>query len=175
MEFSIIVAYCLNRGIGINNRIPWYIPEDLIFFKNKTLKTFNPSNINAVIMGRKTWESLNKKPLKGRINIVVSNTLQKDTKKNILIFSNLTESINFIKNNYQNEVENVFIIGGSELYKEALNNNICNKLYITKIESEYKCDVFFPNIDTENYNQSEYNYYEYNNIKYSRFTLTKIN
>ena len=80
MNFSIIVA-CTDEGIiGVNNTIPWYIPDDLKYFK--TITTGNEKNKNIVIMGRNTWESLptQYKPLKDRINIIISNTLILDKK-----------------------------------------------------------------------------------------------
>jgi dihydrofolate reductase len=72
---SIIVATEQKGGIGANNRLPWKIQKDTQFFRNKTTHTSSPDKINAVIMGRKTWDSLPHTPLRGRLNIVISSTL----------------------------------------------------------------------------------------------------
>ena len=72
-NINMIVAMCLNRGIGYKNSIPWYIPEDFKFFKNNTTQINN----SGIVMGKNTWLSLPKKPLKNRENIILSSTLKK--------------------------------------------------------------------------------------------------
>lgn len=147
MEYSIIVA-CDNKcGIGKNNQIPWYISDDL---KNFRIITSNalPNMINAVIMGRKTWESIGSKPLKNRINIIVSNTLTDDTRIfdiPTFIVKSLNDAYMKIKEN--NRIDKVFLIGGGQLYREAIYDYRYTKIYLTMIANNYECDVFFP-IDT---------------------------
>ena len=89
---NMIVAFCKNRGIGFQNKLPWHIPNELKYFKRKTTKGDN----NVVIMGKNTWESLPKKPLPKRINIVLSKTLNEKDVKDAYIFSDMEELNRFI-------------------------------------------------------------------------------
>lgn len=137
MEMELIVALNQDGVIGINNKIPWYIPEDLQRFKKMT-------EGNIVIMGRKTYESLppNHRPLKNRLNIVLSR--QKniyDFEHDNLIFTTMENIYDIIKENIFIEEEGydddkkikkkVFIIGGSEIYKLFINQ--CSIIHITEV------------------------------------------
>lgn len=109
---------CRNRAnmIGIDNQLPWKIPKDLVRFKKETTN-------NIVIMGRKTWESLPKKPLPDRLNIVISSTV--NTLKGAQVFRSLNEALSFINESIVPldsplAVQDVWIIGGRRLYEEAL-------------------------------------------------------
>ena len=144
MEYSIIVACDKKGGIGRNNEIPWKISEDLKYFRIITTNAL-PNMINAVIMGRKTWESIGSKPLKDRINIIISKTLTENTRifdTPTFIVRSLSHAYFKIKENHA--IDKVFIIGGGHLYKEAIYDYRYTKIYMTCIESEYECDVFFP-------------------------------
>jgi dihydrofolate reductase len=123
-----------NRALGKDNQLIWHIPEDLKRFKALTLG-------HPVIMGRKTWESLPEKfrPLPGRQNIVI--TRQNDYHAEGAIVSNSLEDA-IISAQKTEGVDELFIIGGGELYKEALP--FANKLYLTLIDEEKEGDVFFP-------------------------------
>lgn len=138
--FNIIVACCKNRGIGINNQIPWRIKEDLTYFKNLT----KGNGSNSVIMGRKTWESLPEKrrPLDKRSNIVVSRTMKNNEGCYVLKDPELVPI--FCKN--RNYSEN-WIIGGSEIYDLFIKMGVVNKIFISEIDKEYDCDVFLSDIE----------------------------
>ena len=120
-------------------KIPWHNPNDLKRFREITTSTLNPSLRNAVVMGRKTWESLPKKPLKNRINIVLSKTLKQELKFADTFFAQ-DENDCFDELVSKNNIETVFIIGGENVYKTFLK--FCNKIYVTYIPKEYDCDVF---------------------------------
>ena len=136
VEFELIVALNQDGVIGINNKIPWYIPEDLQRFKKMT-------EGNIVIMGRKTYESLpiNQRPLKNRLNIVLSR--QKniyDFEHDNLIFTTMDNIYDIIKENIFIEEgddddkkikKKVFIIGGNEIYKLFINQ--CSIIHITEV------------------------------------------
>lgn len=130
MRINIIAACDQNGLIGINGKIPWYIPEDLQRFKQLTTG-------NAVIMGRKTWESLPIKPLPDRINIVLSSTPEYaqeyayDLEDDVYSKSSLQFALP-IANSYCRET---FIIGGQRLYEEALP--LADTVYLTKVKSTY--------------------------------------
>jgi dihydrofolate reductase len=137
MEMELIVALNQDGVIGINNKIPWYIPEDLQRFKKMT-------EGNIVIMGRKTYESLplNQRPLKNRLNIVLSR--QKniyDFEHDNLIFTTMDNIYDIIKENifieeeghhYDKKIKKkVFIIGGNEIYNLFINQ--CSIIHITEV------------------------------------------
>lgn len=139
VEFNMIVAHDINRGIGNEGRIPWYISEDLIYFRKLTEN-------NIVVMGRKTYESIpsNRRPLKNRINIVLTNNPEQYESGYNLIYTDerrLFYWIGILNNS------KVFFIGGSEIYKKYMN--MVNNLYVTYINKIYGVDVFFPLYDNE--------------------------
>ena len=111
-KINIIVAICKNNGIGINNSLPWYYTSDLKKFKNLT--TGNKKN--AIIMGKNTYQSINKNLL-NRDNLILSKTLIIDEKINdytLKSFSNLDSLLNFTKTK---TYENIWIIGGNQIYE----------------------------------------------------------
>lgn len=129
---NIIVAIDKNNAIGKNGDMPWHISTDLKYFKATTMGA-------AVLMGRRTWQSLGCRPLPKRRNIIVSSTLKEA--QGAEITPNLEE---FIKN-WPKE-ETLFIIGGGEIYKSTIN--LADKLYITYVNCEVEgADTFFPHID----------------------------
>ena len=152
---NIIVAMDKNFLIGKDGKIPWDIQEDLHLFKERTLNS-------VVIMGRKTFESIGF-PLPNRINIVVSNSyLKENIKENIEISSSLKNAIDIAKE-YN---KNIFIIGGYGIYKEAVENNFFDELYISHIEGNYNGDVYFPKINFKNFEILE-------EIKFEKFTFKR--
>lgn len=140
--FSVIVACSLNGGIGLNNKIPWYIPDELKYFKHITTNCPEGST-NVVIMGKNTWNSLPKKPLPKRINIIVSSTLQSNNlQHNTYIVSCFSDALSLCSK--LNNTHKVFVIGGNQLYNEALNHPQCENVYVTHILKHVVCDVMFP-------------------------------
>lgn len=147
MKFSIIVAVDLNMGIGINNKLPWKIKEDLMYFNRIT--TSAPKNrINALIMGKNTWDSLpkNSQPLKDRINIVLYNNDEDlDLHKDVYVANSFNDA--FLYLNSLNNVNEVFVIGGASVYSQAINLQNLDKIYLTQIDFKFNCDTFFPKLD----------------------------
>ena len=135
--FSIIVAIGKNNEIGKNNKLLWHIPEDLKKFKEITQG-------KTVVMGKNTFKSIGK-TLPNRYNIVLSKNLQNiNNKKNLEICDDFSKIIK----KYKNSVEEVFIIGGAQVYKKALELGIIEKLYISHIDfSDNEADTFFSEID----------------------------
>ena len=138
MGVNIIVAYCNGNGIGKNNALPWYIPQDLKHFSKLT----KGNNNNMVVMGRKTWDSLPRKPLPKRFNAILSNHLiiDNETTKS---FKSLSQVVDFSR---QNGYETLWVIGGAEIYKMALALDIVDEIHVTEIQEHHDCDVFFPEI-----------------------------
>ena len=136
---NIIVATSTNLVIGKDNDLPWHLPTDMKYFKDTT-------NGHIVVMGRKCWESIPEKfrPLPNRKNIVM--TRDKNYKANGAIVSDDLEQI--LKSN-ENSDEQVFIIGGAELYREAFK--YAHRLYLTQILHEVEGDVFLDGLDPKNW------------------------
>jgi dihydrofolate reductase/thymidylate synthase len=144
--FKIIAAVCKNNGIGKNNGIPWHNLADFRHFM-QTTKTARGDTINAIIMGMNTWKSLGSKPLPGRINIIVTRDYHKAlAEENSKFFPTLLSATNYL--NQRMDIDNVFIIGGAQLYSQAITLNWSHELILTRIPGEYDCDVFFPEIPT---------------------------
>lgn len=137
-ECSLIVAYDQNRSIGKNNKLIWDIPEDLKWFKEKTLN-------NSIIMGMATFRSINKE-LPNRTNIVVSSTTQQ-LPKNIYHAKNIREAYNIAK--LINPHKEIIFIGGESIYKQVLP--YVNTLYITEIYHNYTGDRYFPEVNLEDF------------------------
>ena len=149
--FSIIVAIGKNREIGKENKLLWHIPEDLKNFKKITTG-------KTVIMGRKTFESIGR-PLPNRKNIVLSKNGDKELvkEKEIEIYQNLEDLIR----DYKNSQEEIFIIGGEQIYKEFLQKEQVSRLYISYIDfSDSEADAYFPQIDYENWKIAEEKKYD---------------
>ena len=133
MNINIIVAYCKNNGIGLNNSLPWKISSDLKKFKNLTIGNGN----NAIIMGKNTWLSLNSSPLTKRDNLILSNTLDIDKTCNTNIvksFKNIEELKDFI---YLKSYSDVWIITANlEAIKSiGLKSSKKIKLFNANLES----------------------------------------
>jgi dihydrofolate reductase len=138
MTISIIVAKSINNVIGKDNKLIWHLPNDLKYFK--TITTGKP-----VIMGRKNYLSIPEKfrPLPNRVNIVL--TRQKSFEAPGCILKNsLEDAILFCK---ENNHEECFIIGGGEVYKQAMDKDLADKLYITEVFEKFEGDTFFPELD----------------------------
>lgn len=134
---AMIAAMDRNRAIGVNNRMPWHIPEDLGFFKRMTMG-------KPVVMGRKTFQSIGR-PLPGRLNIVV--TRDPDFRYDgIRICHDMVTALTLASQQAVNDgVEEVMVIGGAEIYAQALT--YANRLYLTELRAEVEGDAHFPEID----------------------------
>lgn len=161
-EINLIVAKSSNNVIGNNNELLWNIPNDLKYFKKVTTNSI-------VIMGRKTFESIGK-ILPNRLNVIISKQ-SGDLKEiyngceNCLFFDNFIDLILFTNN--QDFYKNIFVIGGGEVYKYFIENDLINKYYITEIKQEFEGDTYFPNIDLTNYKKETVDSGEYNGLNYN--------
>lgn len=138
MKVALIVAIDAERGIGKNNDLMWYLPNDMKFFKETTQN-------QIVVMGRKNYDSIPEKyrPLPNRLNVVL--TRNEDFQApHCEVFTSLEACFEHFKNETE---RTVFIIGGGEIYKMALESGRIEEMYITYIDKEYGADTFFPSID----------------------------
>ena len=162
--YNLIVAMSRNNGIGCKGKIPWHNKQDLKYFSEMTKGDGN----NAVIMGRNTWESL-PRTLTNRDNLVLSKTMKSnDTGPNEVgsnsnevgsgprIFKNFELLETFLDTN--NLYEDIWIIGGAQVYKQFLNSGKINKCYVTLIDHDFPCDTFFPVLDLTQWKEIERNH-----------------
>jgi dihydrofolate reductase len=173
-HFSMIAAMAKGtRGIGKDGKLPWKNKTDMKYFKNITTQRLNENKFNAVIMGRRTFESLGGKLLPNRINICITRKKEIEDKYDCLTFSSLDEALFFLYG--CPEIESIFVIGGEMLFKEAIEHKDCRELLINEIDcrglpdddvsagspklaqmrshcaNEEECDTFFPEINSDKY------------------------
>lgn len=133
---SLIVAASDNDVIGVNNQLPWHLPKDLAYFKKITTGS-------SIIMGRKTYESIGK-ALPNRQNIVVTRQTSYQL-TDAIVTDNLQGAIDIA------ESDEVFIIGGAEIFRQSLA--IANRLYLNRIKTEVEGDTFLPQINWDDWEQ----------------------
>lgn len=158
MRFNLIVAMCRHNGIGYKGQLPWKIPEDLQYFSELT----KGDGLNAVVMGHKTWQSLpipKGKPrgLSQRDNFVLSTS---DSFDLLLNHDRLSKTFNTIAalETYlsKNDVyEDIWVIGGSQIYKQFLEQGKIQKCYVTYIDTDFYCDAFFPELNKKEWREVE--------------------
>jgi len=139
-KLSLIVAMGENRVIGVDNHLPWNIPEDLKRFKAITLN-------HPIVMGRKTFESIGK-PLPKRTNIVVTRDRSYRVEGGAVCYS-FNEALEWARRSPGNE--EVFVIGGSEIFKHALP--LAARIYLTEVHWPFEGDTFFPEFDEEDFKE----------------------
>jgi dihydrofolate reductase len=153
MSISMIVAHDINGGIGKDNKLLWKLPRDMRRFREKTMG-------NTVVMGRKTHDSIGK-PLPGRKNIVLTRSRRKQ--KGITTISSKSAILAY---NKVNPTKEIFIIGGSEVYKQFLP--YADTIHLTLVYVELDADSFFPSlpegewktVDVIHYEADEANQYD---------------
>ena len=138
MIVSLIVAIPKNLAIGKNNKLIWNLPEDMKFFMETT--TGHP-----VIMGRKNFESIPERyrPLKNRTNVIVTRNKDYDA-KGCIVVNTIEDSLKCLSELKDDEI---FVIGGGEVYRRFLEQNLIDRMYITHIDESFEGDTYFPEID----------------------------
>lgn len=138
----IVAALLPNLGIGLKGKMPWRLKNEIKYFRDVTLKTVDANKINAVIMGRKTWESIPQKfrPLPNRVNVVLSRKFEDSIEDKIIRASSFENSLTQIKQ-YPQEIEKIFIIGGSEIYNELIKDSRVSHILLTEIENPNPIEV----------------------------------
>jgi len=126
------------RGIGKNNDLMWHLPADMNFFKETTKN-------QIVVMGRRNYDSIPEKyrPLPNRLNVILTRNKEFQA-ENCLVFNSLKDCLTHFEN--ENE-RKVFIIGGGEIYKMALDANCLDEMFITDVDGVFDADTFFPKFD----------------------------
>ena len=166
MKVSLIVAVAENGVIGKDNDLIWHLPKDMLFFKETTMG-------HHVIMGRKNFESIPHKyrPLPDRTNIVI--TRQSEYKaEGCIVVDSVEAALEIAKNNGDIEP---FIIGGGQIYRIALEENLVDKIYLTKVHHSFEGDTFFPKLssDWKEANKTENKADEKHKYNYDFITLER--
>jgi dihydrofolate reductase len=161
-KISIIAAVADNYAIGKANNLPWHLPADLKHFRQLTTG-------HAIVMGKRTFESLPKGPLPNRKNIVLTSVMSEGVNEGYFEADSLEDAVYLCEHE-----EKVFIIGGATVYKQSIDK--VNTMYITWIHNDFSADTYFPKIDfnewkevsREDHDPDEQNLYSYSFVKYER-------
>lgn len=152
MAVSVIVATTRKGGIGKDGSLPWNIPGDMAHFKRVTTATESKEKRNAVVMGRKTWESIPEKfrPLSDRINVVLTKASAEPSfvspyPDGVLVASSMGTAVEMLGS--RDDLAEIFVIGGQAAYNEAVNMPCCKNVFVTRVGKDFECDAFFPAID----------------------------
>ncbi|WP_439132096.1 dihydrofolate reductase [Polaribacter sp.] len=159
---TIIAAIAKNNALGLNNDLIWHLPADLKRFKKITTG-------HHILMGRNTFESIGK-PLPNRTTIIITRN-KEYTQPGCLIANSLEQALDMAQDD-----EKIFIIGGAQVYKYAIENNFADALDITLVHEEFEADAFFPEIDEniwdrverEDFIADENNKFDYSFIRFKK-------
>jgi dihydrofolate reductase len=156
---SLVVAIDAQRGIGVDNKLPWHLPEDLAHFKRVTLG-------HPIVMGRKTFDSIGR-ALPGRRNIVVTRNAQW-RHEGVEVATSLEQAVAMIGD------EQASIIGGAQIFGESMGS--ADRLIVTEIHHSFRCDTFFPPIDPQCWRETarETHHSDANGYDYAFVTYEKV-
>ncbi|XP_026390510.1 bifunctional dihydrofolate reductase-thymidylate synthase 1-like [Papaver somniferum] len=180
--YEVVVAATRTLGISKDGNLPWNLPTDAKFYDDVTTATADSSKMNAVIMGRKSWETVPVKdrPQFGRLNVVLTRSESFDTgissTENVIICGSLVSALELLATSpYCLSIEKVFVIGGGEILKDELNAPSCDAVHITEIDADIDCDVFIPPVDLSQF-QPWYSSSPIveNNMRYTFVTYVRV-
>lgn len=179
MKINLILAVDEKKWIWRDWDLAWKISKDLKYFKEITTKTYDLAKMNAIIMGRKTRESIPSKfkPLSDRINCILTRKIKYDSIWSkiddfVLYFNSIEQALSELES--KENVENIFIIGWAEIYNQSLKLDFLDKIYLTKVKWDYLCDVFFDGVP-DNFKLESYTDYEKENwVEFSFQVYKKI-
>jgi len=162
---KLIAAIAKENALGKDNDLIWHLPEDLKRFKKIT-------SGHHILMGRNTFESIGK-PLPNRTTIIITRN-KNYFKEGCLVAHSIEEAIELA-----NTDDDIFIIGGAQIYKEAIKKDLVDELDITLVHHKFEADAFFPTIDVsiwketarEDFKANEKNKYNYSFVTYSKKTI----
>ena len=161
-EISIVAAVADNYAIGKGNKLPWHLPADLKHFRELTTG-------HAVVMGKRTFESLPNGPLPNRRNVVLTSVMSEGVNEGYFEADSLEDAFYLCE-----KEEKVFIVGGAAVYRQSLE--IADSLYITWVHHEFSADIYFPEVDFSKWDEvsrqdmpaDEKNPYPYSFVHYKR-------
>jgi dihydrofolate reductase len=157
-RFELVAAADERLGIGRGGRLPWRLPGEMRYFRELTsgakAGAEPQGGHNAVIMGRHTWESIPEayRPLADRANVVVTRQADYPAPPSVDLAGSLEAALRIAG---ERAARRVFVIGGAQLYAEAIAHPACAGIYLTRIMADYGCDAFFPSIDERAFELAE--------------------
>lgn len=157
--FDLVAAADEKLGIGKAGGLPWRLPGEMRYFRRLTRDAGadegDPGRQNVVIMGRRTWESVPEpyQPLSGRANVVITRQAEYSVPASVDRARDLDEALDVAAERAGGR--RVFVIGGAELYRQAIAHPSCQGLYLTRIMADYDCDTFFPEVDETRFEIAE--------------------
>lgn len=159
-KIALVAACCRSNGIGKDGNLPWRLRSEMDFFTRITSTVLDSApglagdeqvKKNAVIMGTRTYMSIppSFRPLKNRVNVVLSRTINEAPAGVEFLFRSLDEAVK--KLSEVPNIDQLYVIGGSEVYNESVARSDCDLIFLTKIDADFDCDRFFPSIDLDQY------------------------
>lgn len=144
-RFEMIAGVCHNRGLGFEGSIPWKCSADMKHFR-QTTRTAREGLMNAIVMGRITWESFGGRALPKRLNVVLTRNWREFEcdADNVVALPSLEHAAQYLSK--RTDLDKWYIIGGAKLYAEAIEKDWCSRVILTQIDTDEQCDVFFPEI-----------------------------
>uniref|UniRef100_A0A183C9E0 dihydrofolate reductase n=1 Tax=Globodera pallida TaxID=36090 RepID=A0A183C9E0_GLOPA len=158
IAMNIIAAVDANCGIGRSNALPWHLPTEYAHFVHVTTSTTDAQKRNAVLMGRKCWESIPPRfrPLKGRLNVVLSRTMEPQVSDQLIVAKELDAVLTILHNGpFKDTVETIWNVGGHDIYALGLRHPSLYKLVLTRLDKDFQCDVHFPPIDWAQFERND--------------------
>ncbi|XP_039905967.1 dihydrofolate reductase isoform X1 [Simochromis diagramma] len=151
-----IVAVCPDRGLGNKGNLPWHpirLSKEFAHFRKMTATPSVKGKQNVVIMGKKTWYSIPEKnrPLSNRVNIVLSRKCKVPPAGAHYLASDFSSALRLIETELADQADQVWVIGGSSLYKEMMGSTGMRRLFVTQILKQFQCDTFLPEISLDKY------------------------
>ncbi|XP_026167297.1 dihydrofolate reductase [Mastacembelus armatus] len=154
----VIAAVCRNMGIGKDGKLPWHLPSEFQYFLNNVTKVSTPGKMNMLIWGKLCWYSHPQTifPLPNVLHVVLSTTL-----------TTVPDHAHFLCQDFESAVqlaagpplsgmiETIWSVGGTQVYKDALNHPWCDLVYLTDIMADFDCNVFFPDFDRTVFKEQE--------------------
>ncbi|XP_041650861.1 zgc:153031 [Cheilinus undulatus] len=154
----LIAAVCNGRGIGKNGKLPWSLPSEFQYFLNTVTRVSKPGKMNLMVWGKLCWYSNPETlfPLANNLHVVLSTTLN-TVPKHAHFLSQDFESAVLLATRppLADIIETIWVVGGTQVYKEALKHPWCDLVYLTDIMADFDCDVFFPEFDRGLFKEQE--------------------
>lgn len=155
---NMIVAVDSAWGIGKNNDLPWRLSKEFAHFVRQTLKTEDPNKKNAVIMGRRCWESIPPKfrPLHDRVNVIVSKTMEPKISEDIIVSNDFDDALRLLTEDerFKDRIETIWNVGGTEIYTLGLKHSLMWKLVLTRLDTSFDCDRKFPEVNWDEFEKN---------------------
>ncbi len=173
-----IVAIDERRGIGKNGHLPWKLKKEYKYFRDTTRQTDDPGKQNMVIMGHRTWDSLEPefRPLPNRKNVILTHhTDYKLPPEEKYSHAEICASIDKAIALADEKIEKIFILGGGQIFKEFINDARLTGIYLTRVHKTFDCDTFFPELPAKFDPPQKIGSDEENGIKYDFLYYTQGN